>query len=155
MVRYARQGLDWVFRERGMAMMTANELETSDKLTLVRLNQEYVDAFMNADVDWYREHLAEDFVCIESDGSVLDKSEFLTNTAKGPDVADYRLQDVDVRIYGSTALVQATGLWTGKNGTKGMSRYIDVYAKSGEEWKTVSAQITRTLMTEPRGRYKL
>ena len=138
-----------------MAMMTANELETSDKLTLVRLNQEYVEAFMNADVDWYREHLAEDFVCIESDGSVLDKSEFLTNTARGPDVADYRLQNVDVRIYGSAALVQATGLWTGKNGTKGMSRYIDVYAKSGEEWKTVSAQITRTLMTEPRGRYKL
>jgi len=44
-----------------MAMMTANELDTSDKLTLVRLNQEYVDAFMNADVDWYRQHLAEDF----------------------------------------------------------------------------------------------
>jgi ketosteroid isomerase-like protein len=136
-------------------MMTANELETSDKLTLVRLNQEYVEAFMNADVDWYRQHLAEDFVCIESDGSVLDKAEFLTNTAKGPDVADYRLQSVDVRIYGSAALVQATGLWIGKNGTKGMSRYIDVYAKSGEEWKTVSAQITRTSMTEPRGRYKL
>jgi Domain of unknown function (DUF4440) len=85
-------------------MMTANELETSDKLTLVRLNQEYVGAFMNADVDWYRQHLAEDFVCIESDGSVLDKAEFLTNTAKGPDVADYRLQNVDVRIYGSAAL---------------------------------------------------
>lgn len=147
--------LTWSFGERGMAMMTANELDTSDKLTLVRLNQEYVDAFMNADVDWYRQHLAEDFVCIESDGSILDKAEFLTNTAKGPDVADYRLQNVDVRIYGSAALVQATGLWTGKNGTKGMSRYIDVYAKSGEEWKTVSAQITRTSMPEPRGRYKL
>jgi ketosteroid isomerase-like protein len=154
-MRYTRQGLDRVFDERGIAVMTANELETSDKSMLVRLNQEYVNAFMNADVDWYREHLAEDFVCIESDGSVLDKAEFLTNTAKGPDVADYRLQNVDVRIYGSAALVQATGLWTGKNGTKGISRYIDVYAKSGEEWKTVSAQITRTSITEPRGRYKL
>src|SRR5450755_262003 len=108
-------------------MATEVELDRSGKATLERLNQEYIDAFMNADVDWYREHLAEDFVCIESDGSVVNKIEFLTNTVKGPDVADYNLEQVDVRIYGDTALVLATGQWTGKNGSKGMSRYIDVY----------------------------
>ena len=56
----------------------ATELKSveSDRTTLERLNQEYVDTFMNADVEWYRDHLADDFVCIESDGSVLDKSEF-------------------------------------------------------------------------------
>ena len=61
-------------------MATELELDRSDRVTLERLNQEYVDAFMSANVEWYREHLAEDFVCIESDGSVLDKAEFLTNT---------------------------------------------------------------------------
>ena len=135
-------------------MATATQLDRSDKKTLERLNQEYLDAFMNADVEWYREHLAEDFVVIESDGSVLNKDQFLTNTAKGPDVNDYTLQDVDVRLYGEVALVQATGTWTGKNGSAGMSRYIDVYVKTSGEWKTVSAQITRTSKTEPRGRYK-
>jgi hypothetical protein len=34
--------------------------------TLARLNQEYVDAFMNADVDWYRKHLADEFVVIDA-----------------------------------------------------------------------------------------
>ena len=63
----------------------------ADRTTLERLNQEYVDAFMNADVHWCREHLAEDFVCIESDGSVLNKQEFLANTVKGFDVADCKL----------------------------------------------------------------
>lgn len=116
-----------------------------DKTTLERLNQEYVDAFMNADVDWYREHLAEDFVCIESDGSVLNKQEFLANTVKGPDVADYKLEHVDVRIYENAALVQGTGLWTREDGSMGMSRYIDVYVKQREQWKTVSAQISRVL----------
>ena len=125
-------------------MASETDANNLDKTTLERLNQEYVDAFMNADVEWYREHLADDFVVIESDGSVLNKAEFLANTAKGPDVADYQLQKVGVRIYGGVALVQATGLWTGKDGSKGMSRYIDVYVKTGEGWKTVSAQITRT-----------
>lgn len=128
----------------GGTLATEMELDKTDKTTLERLNQEYVDAFMNADVEWYREHLAEDFLVIESDGSVFNKTQFLSNTAKGPDVADYRLQDVNVRVYGNVALVQATGLWTGKDGSKGMSRYMDVYLKTREEWKAVSAQITRS-----------
>ena len=57
-------------------MGTEMELDKSDKSTLERLNQEYVNAFMNADVNWYREHLAEDFVCIESDGSGSIKQSF-------------------------------------------------------------------------------
>ena len=136
-------------------MVTEMELDRSDETTLERLNQQYVDAFMNADVDWYRQHLAEDFVCIESDGSVLDKVQFLKNAVKGPDVAEYKLHEVDVRVYGDAALVRATGVWTRRDGSMGMSRYIDVYVKESAEWKTVSAQITRTAMAEPRGRYKL
>ena len=126
----------------------------TDKATLERLNQEYVDAFINADVEWYREHLAEDFVCIESDGTILNKQEFLSNTLKGTDVTDYKLEHVDVRIYGNAALVQATGLWMREDGSMGMSRYIDVYVKQREQWKTVSAQISRVLRMGPRGRYK-
>lgn len=128
-------------------MSAAIDMDGSDKTIFERLNQEYVDAFMNADVEWYRKHLAEDFVVIESDGSVLNKTEFLTNAAKGPDVVDYKLQDVDVRIYGNAALVQATGVWTGQDGSRGMSRYTDVYVPSVAGWKTVSAQITRASQT--------
>lgn len=135
-------------------MATEMELDRSDKTILEQLNQEYVDAFMNADVDWYREHLAEDFVCIESDGSVVNKAKFLTNTVKGPDVADYKLEHVDVCVYGDVALVRATGLWTSKSGSMGMSRYLDVYVRQSEEWKAVSAQITRISRMGPRGRYK-
>jgi ketosteroid isomerase-like protein len=119
-----------------------------------RLNQEYVDAFMNADVEWYRAHLAEDFVCVESDGSVLGKAEFLSNTTKGPDVVDYKLHEVDVRVYGDAALVRATGVWIREDGSMGMSRYTDVYIRTSSGWKAVSAQITRTTRMGPRGRYK-
>ena len=129
-------------------------LQSSDEQTLARLNQEYVDAFMNADVDWYREHLAEEFVVIESDGSLLNKEQFLRNPVKGPDVADYKLHEVDIRIYGNAALVRATGVWTREDGKMGMSRYIDVYVRKNGGWQTVSAQITRTSRMGPRGRYK-
>ena len=130
------------------------EPNKSDLGTLQQLNQEYVDAFMNADVEWYRAHLAEDFVCVESDGSVLDKAQFLSNTVKGPDVVEYKLHEVDIRVYGDAALVRATGVWIREDGSMGMSRYTDVYIRVSSEWKAVSAQITRTTRMGPRGRYK-
>jgi len=40
-------------------------------MRLVELNEEYIEAFIDADVIWYQEHLADDFVCPESDGSAL------------------------------------------------------------------------------------
>lgn len=127
--------------------MMTNELapRTSDKNQLEQLNREYVQAFMSADVAWYQEHLADDFICIESDGTVLDKTQFLVNTAQGPDVDDYKLDKVTVRIYGEVGLVQATGLFLRKDGTSGVSQYTDVYVQTGEGWKTVSAQITRQI----------
>jgi len=130
------------------SMTSENGNHVSDTATLEELNQEYVAAFMNSNVDWYREHLAEDFFCIESNGVIVHKQKFLANIAKGPDVADYKLEQVDA------ALVQATGLWTRRDGSKGMSRYIDVYVRHDSEWKTVSAQITRTGSIGPRGPYK-
>jgi len=107
------------------------------------LNEQYVRASLAGDVEWYRAHLADEFVCIESDGSVLDKDAFLKMTANGSDLAEYRLDEVDIRFYGDVALVRCLGSWTAKNGAPGMSRYIDVYVRSGDDWKAVSAQITR------------
>jgi len=107
------------------------------------LNEQYVAASLAGDVEWYRTHLADEFVCIESDGSVLDKAAFLQMTAQGSDLAEYHLDEVHVRFYGDVALVRATGSWKMKDGTPGLSRYVDVYVRIRGDWKAVSAQITR------------
>jgi len=115
----------------------------SDERLLRELNEAYIQAFMSGDVAWYDRHLADDFVCIESDASVLNKTEFLAQTAKGCDLAEYDLQKVDIRRYGDVALVQATGVWKAKNGSPGISRYTDIYVRADGDWRVVSAQITR------------
>jgi hypothetical protein len=111
---------------------------------LVRaLNDEYIRSILIGDVAWFRDHLADEFVCIESDASVLDKAAFLQRTAEGSTVASYNLDEVAVSFYGNVALVRATGSWMTKEGTRGISHYVDVYTHSLGEWKVVSAQITR------------
>ena len=117
----------------------------SDESVLRQLNDQYIQSLMRADVEWYREHLAEDFLSIESNGSLLDKVQFLRKTAEGPDLADYRLTQVRVRIYGDVALVHGQGLFKRRDATTGTSRYTDIYLRVGSDWKAISAQVTRTL----------
>lgn len=83
-----------------------------------------------ADVAWYQKHLAEDFLSTESDGSRLNKEELLRLTEKEPDVLDYRLEQVDVRILGNAALVHATGLFTRKNHTKGRKAVTPMFTSA-------------------------
>ena len=99
-----RPWFDILFR-RHKGESAASDTSETDRYaakTLTRLNQEYVDAFLKADVGWYRDHLADDFVCIDSTGSVLDKEAFLRDTAGGPGVTTYRLAParVDTPMYG-------------------------------------------------------
>lgn len=129
------------------AAMQRNDADTTttDRERLLKLNEGYIASYLNADVNWYREHLAEDFVCIESDGSVLNKAAFLVDCAKGPDVASYNLAETTVRVYGDTALVQARAVFTRRDGSRGTSRYTDVWVRTtANKWTTVSAQITRS-----------
>jgi ketosteroid isomerase-like protein len=118
---------------------------TSDESTLTQLNERYIESFMKSDVEWYRAHLADDFLCIEANGSVLDKDQFLQKTAEGPGLADYRLAQVRIRIFGDVALVHGMGRFRRQDATTGISRYTDIYLRVGSEWKAISAQITRNL----------
>ncbi len=115
----------------------------SDRECLLELNEEYVRASLAGDVRWYSQRLADDFVCIESDGTVLDKAAFLRHTSAGSDLVLYRLEEVDVRCYSNVGLVRATGRWVARDGTRGLSRYVDVYVLANGEWRCVSAQVTR------------
>jgi hypothetical protein len=120
-------------------------METSVLLEqeLRALNENYIRALMSGDVDWFRARLADEFVCIESDGLILDKAAFLRRTSWGSMLASYSLEDVAVNVYGDVALVRAKGAWTDKAGIPGFSRYVDVYVHAVGEWKVVSAQVTR------------
>lgn len=110
---------------------------------LKALNEQYIRSILASDVDWFRVHLADEFVCIESDATLVDKAAFLARTAEPSTTASYHLDEVTVRCYGDAALVRATGSWVATNGKRGISRYVDVYARLDGEWRVVSAQITR------------
>jgi ketosteroid isomerase-like protein len=116
--------------------------EAESVATLHRLNAEYIRAFVESDTAWYAEHLSDDFVCSLADGRRIDKAQFLDRTAEGPGVTDVSFDEIDVRPLGDTALVHGVTHYT-REGTRGSTRYTDVWRRRDGRWRAVAAQLTR------------
>ena len=124
--------------------MTPSSVATgSDLDILTTLNQTYIDCVVNADTRRFAEILADDFLCSNPDGSLVDKPAFLQQIARIGKLASMELEDVRIRVEGSVALIHAATRFTFADGRSGHGRYTDVWAKRGNQWIAVSAHVTR------------
>jgi len=108
---------------------------------LLDLNRDYIRALRTSDVSRFAEILADDFLCSQPDGSLLDREAFLRHTAAPGE--DLKAHDVKVRIMGDVAIIHARTTYTMPDGRPGAGRYTDVWARRNGRWLAVSAHLTR------------
>ena len=112
-----------------------------DALTV--LNREYIHSVQHGDVRRFDEILAEDFLCTNPDGSLVDKNQFLAQTARPVTITGLEAQDVKVRLLGDVAIIHARTSYTTADGEQRNGRYTDVWARRDGKWLAVSAHVTR------------
>ena len=122
-----------------MAVVTT----VSDLETLQQLNDDYIRSVQTSDVRRFDEILAEDFVCSNPDGSLVDRPAFLAQTARPVAITNLQSHDVLVRILGDVAIIHARTTYTLPDGRAGSGRYTDVWARRHGHWLAVSAHVTR------------
>ena len=115
----------------------------SDLETLQQLNRDYIRSVQTSDVHRFEEILAEDFLCSNPDGSLVDRPAFLAQTARPVAIKDLQAHDVLVRILGDVAIIHARTTYTLPDGRAGAGRYTDVWARRHGRWLAVSAHVTR------------
>ena len=111
--------------------------------TLEALNREYIRSVSEADVRWFDANLSEDFVNSNPDCSLLDRAGFLAQIGRGSTVKDLAIEDVLIRELGEVALIHARTTYTRADGQPGAGRYTDVWARRGDRWVCVAANVTR------------
>ena len=111
--------------------------------TLEALNRGYLLAGEKCDVGWYAEHLAEDYMATNPDGSLVDRAGFLARFAKPHSLSNFRAPDVHIQVVGDVALIHASFEDTNPDGRKGVGRYTDIWARRDGRWLCVSAHFTR------------
>jgi ketosteroid isomerase-like protein len=115
------------------------ELETLDAL-----NRDYIQSVQRGDVRRFEEILADDFLCTNPDGSLVDRQRFLEQTAQPVTTANLEAHDVNIRLLGDFAIIHARTTYTRPDGKAGAGRYTDVWARRDGRWLTVSAHVTRS-----------
>ena len=115
----------------------------SDLATLLDLNRDYIRSVQEGDVKRFSEMLADDFLCSNPDGSLVDRAGFLEQTARPVTIAALEGHDVNVRMMGDFAIIHGRTSYTLADGRPGAGRYTDVWARRNGRWLAVSAHVTR------------
>jgi len=97
----------------------------------------------HSNVKRFDEILAEDFLCSNPDGTLIDRKAFLLQTAKPVTIRNLQAHDVNVRLMGDFAIIHARTSYTLADGTESGGRYTDVWARRNGKWLAVSAHVTR------------
>ncbi len=127
----------WVAADRGLCADGGAGVTTksggSVEDALIRIEQEWGDAMVKADVAAFSRCVADEWVLTASDGTRITKpmaqADLKENRLK---IESFRLDDVSVRVYGDMAIV--FGLITEKSrfrdkDTSGKRRFTDVFVK--------------------------
>ena len=124
--------------EGGTVTTTASDLDV-----LGDLNRAYIDAVQGSDVARFRQLLAEDFLCSNPDGSLVDRDAFLVQTGRPVTISGLEAHDVDIRVLGDVAIVHGRTTYTLADGSPGAGRYTDVWERRDGQWLAVAAHVTR------------
>jgi ketosteroid isomerase-like protein len=114
---------------------------------LLKLENEFARAVASNNADALDRLLADDWIIVEPDGSIIDKFRFLEVIRSGAlSHESMESTDLKVRVYGNTAVV--TGLTTSKGKFMGQDftsceRATDIFVKQPDRWQCVFTQLTR------------
>ena len=117
---------------------------------LTALEQKLTDALVRSDAATVDALWADDLVWIGLNGKPSSKAEQLASmkgqAATAPSSVSATNKDVEVRLYGSTAVVTVRSTWTTRTDAgERASDYIatHVWSERGGRWRLVSAHISR------------
>lgn len=113
---------------------------------LVSQADDWDRAIVRKDLPAIAANMSDDFRQIRRDGSVVDRKTFLADIVSPDLVIDpYVVEDLDVRLYGTVALLcgrtRMTGTYAGKP-FRSHYRYVDTYVLRDGRWAVCGVQIT-------------
>jgi ketosteroid isomerase-like protein len=114
---------------------------------LLKLEKEFTQAILKNDAEAIGEFLADDWIIIDAEGGIIDKSRFQDVIRSGALTHELmESDDVRVRVYGDSSVV--TGLTTTKGSFMGQDfstreRATDLFVKRDGRWLCVLSQLTR------------
>jgi ketosteroid isomerase-like protein len=112
---------------------------------LRKIEEDWARAMVNKNVGRIGKIEAPEFEFITPDGKVRDREEDLASI-RHTSLSDFTNSDVQIRVYGDTAVVSGVGHMKGMENGKDVSgdyRFTDVFVKNNGQWQAVHSESTK------------
>jgi ketosteroid isomerase-like protein len=126
-----------------LAVFQVAAAPAGDRSEILAVERAWDTAVVKRDVAALNRILADDFLLVWINGQVSGKRDMLKAiAARKAEIDPFETEDVNVRIYGDTAVV--TGRFTqtahlGERSETNQFRYTDVYHRTRRGWQAISA----------------
>ena len=122
---------------------------SQDEQALIRIQHDWAEARVKGDISYTQRLEAEDCTIVWPDGKVVNKRTDLQTMTGNIVFSEFKINDLQARIYGETGIVVGQGKISAQKGGQnllgGKFVWTDTFVKQGSEWKVVASQITPVL----------
>ncbi len=114
----------------------------ADREQIVQLERDWTQSFVTMDVAANQRIVADDFLGTEPDGKRIRKADLIAEMKTEEPLASNHLNedDVTIRFYGQTAVVNGSESWKLKSGKSGRYIWTDVFVKRDGKCQVVASQ---------------
>jgi ketosteroid isomerase-like protein len=122
---------------------------SGDEQALIKIQHEWAEARIKGDSSYTRGLEAENCTVVWPDGSVVNKREDLKSMTGDIVFTEFKIDDLQVRLYGDTGIVVGQGTIRTHEGKQkllgGKFVWTDTFKKQDGVWKVVASQVTPVL----------
>ena len=122
---------------------------SQDEQALTKIQHEWAEARVKGDSSYTRRIEADDCTIVWPDGRIVNKRQDLQTMIGDVVFTEFKIDDLQVRLYGDTGMVGGEGIIKAHKGKQdllgGKFVWTDTFVKQGGQWKVVASQITPVL----------
>src|SRR5215813_8835792 len=122
---------------------------SQEEQALMKIQREWAEARVKGDSSYTQRLEAEDCTIVWPDGRIVNKRGDLQSMTGDIVFTEFKVNDLQVRLYGDTGIVVGKGTIRAQKGKQdllgGGFVWTDTFVKRAGEWKVVASQITPVL----------
>ena len=122
---------------------------SQDEHALTKIQHEWAEARVKGDSSYTRGIESDDCTIVWPDGSIVNKRQDLQTMIGDVVFTEFKIDDLQVRLYGDTGIVIGEGIIKAHKGKQdlldGKFVWTDTFVKQGGQWNVVASQITPVL----------
>jgi len=123
--------------------------QSVDEQALIKIQHDWADARMKGDSSYTQRLEAENCTVVWPDGSIVNKRRDLKSMTGDIVFTEFKIDDLQVRLYGDTAIVVGQGTIRAHEGKQNLfgGRFVstDTFVKQHGTWKVVASQVSPVL----------